>query len=68
MKNDPEGKYIMEQESRKRALAHISLEDRKMIDSCRKRLGDVGIGESSALQILAHLGIFLSASRSNSEK
>lgn len=60
--NDPESKVMLEQEARKRALAHLQGKDRAVIDSCAQRLKDcsshVGLGDSAALQILEHLGIF----------
>ena len=62
--NDPESKTMLEQEARKRALAHLSVKDRVVIDSCVKRMKEacvsVYLGDSSALQILEHIGIFLS--------
>lgn len=62
--NDPESKVMLEQEARKRALAHLPGKDRAVIDSCAQRLKEcstgAGLGDSAALQILEHLGIFFS--------
>ena len=63
-KNDPNSKPYIEQEARKRALAHLEPEDRMQVNSCVKRLKEccpgVYLGDSEALQILEHIGIFLS--------
>ena len=63
-KNDPNSKPYIEQEARKRALAHLEGYDRFQIDSCIKRMKEccpgVYLGDSAALQIIEHLGIFLS--------
>ena len=60
--NDPESKVMLEQESRKRALAHLDPADRRQVESCMKRLKEtcpgVSLGDSAALQIIEHLGIF----------
>jgi len=62
--NDPESKVMLEQESRKRALAHLEPHDRYEVESCVKRLREccrgVMLGDSAALQIIEHLGIFFS--------
>ena len=61
--NDPESKVVLEQESRKRALAHPEPSDRYQVEGCVKRLKEVcpgvNLGDSAALQILEHIGIFL---------
>ena len=63
-KNDPNSKPYIEQEARKRALAHLEPEDRMQVNSCVKRLKEccpgVYLGDSAALQIIEHIGIFLS--------
>ena len=67
--NDPNSKRVMEQESRKRALAHMGVKDRIMIEGCATRLKEAaGIGDSSAMQILMHLGIILSEREFNGRK
>jgi len=62
--NDPESKVMLEQEARKRALAHLDGKDRAVIESCVKRLKEccphVSLGDSAALQILEHIGILFS--------
>ena len=64
LKSDPNSKPLLEQESRKRALAHLDLHDRIVIESCIDRLKEccpgVALGDSAALMILEHIGIFLS--------
>lgn len=64
LKSDPNSKPLLEQEARKRALAHLDPHDRIVIDSCVKRLKEcrpgVYLGDSAALMILQHIGIFLS--------
>ena len=69
--NDPESKYVLEQEARKRALAHLDPQDRNRINSCTKCLKDRArgtyLGDSAALQVLMHLGIFLSRAGKNQE-
>ena len=61
--NDPESKVVLEQESRKRALAHLEPEDRHQVEGCVKRLKEccvgVYLGDAAALQILEHIGVFL---------
>lgn len=61
--NDPESKVMLEQESRKRALAHLEPHDRRQVESCVKRLKEtcvgVYLGDAAALQILEHIGVFL---------
>lgn len=63
LRNDPDSKAYIEQEARKRALAHLEGYDRFQIDSCIKRMKEccpgVYLGDNAALQILEHLGIFL---------
>ena len=63
LKNDPNSKPMLEQEARKRALSKLDGRDRVMIDSCVKRMKEccpgVYLGDSAALQILEHIGIFL---------
>ena len=62
--NDPDAKVNMERESRKLALAHLPMKDRVAINDCTKRLKECSagcnLGDGAALQILMHLGIFLS--------
>ena len=61
--NDPDSKPMLEQESRKRALAHLDIQDRLVVMDCVKRLKEtcpgVMLGDSAALQILEHIGVFL---------
>lgn len=63
-KNDPETAYMMEQEARKRALSHLAASDRICVEECVQRLKETcphcNLGDGAALQILMHLGIFLS--------
>jgi len=63
-KNDPNSKPMLEQEARKRALAHLDGFDRHQVEGCVKRLKEccpgVYLGDNAALQIIEHLGIFLS--------
>lgn len=62
--NDPENKVVMEKESRRRALAHLPLKDRQMINACTQRLKECSagcnLGDGGAMQVLMHVGIFLS--------
>ena len=61
--NDPNSKANIETVARKRALAHLEGPDRRQVESCVKRLKEccvgVMLGDSAALQILEHLGVFL---------
>lgn len=63
LKNDPNSKPMLEQEARKKALGSLDSEDRMQVNSCVKRLKEccpgVYLGDSAALQILEHIGIFL---------
>ena len=63
MKNDPNSKPMLEQEARNHALSKLEPEDRYNVNSCVKRLKEccpgVALGDSAALQIIEHLGIFL---------
>lgn len=64
LKSDPNSKPNLESEARRRALTSLELEDRVVIESCvesiKERCYGVRIGDMAALQILEHLGIFLS--------
>ena len=64
LKNDPNSKSNLEAEARNHALSKLEPEDRYNVNSCVKRLKEccpgVYLGDSAALQILEHLGIFLS--------
>ena len=71
MKNNPDSKSYIEQEARKRALAHLDGYDRFQVDSCVKRVKEccpgVSLGDSAALQIIEHLGIFLAEAERENE-
>ena len=60
--NDPDSQYELESQSFERGLRALDPEDRaqvnKMIDELSKRLGR-GSGKGTAMQIIAHMGIFL---------
>ena len=59
-----EKERIAERLKRLRTLAHLDLHDRIVIESCIDRLKEccpgVALGDSAALMILEHIGIFLS--------
>lgn len=63
MSNDPNSKTSIEQESRRRALSALDLQDRQNVNSCVTRMKEccrgVYLGDSAALQILEHIGVFL---------
>lgn len=60
---DPWSRSVLEREARKRALACMSSKDRILIEGCAERLKDccreTQLGDTAAMQILAHLGVFL---------
>ena len=64
LRSDPNSRPSLEAEARLRALESLEPKDRKEIESCVDRLKlccyGAKIGDSAALQILEHLGIFLS--------
>ena len=71
-KGDTDSRYYLEQEARKRALAHLDPEDRKMIEACAAALkismsGNYA-GKGTVLQIIEHIGIFLAASSKRMNK
>ena len=61
--NDPNSKTMIEQESRRRALSELDPKDRAVVVDCVTRMKQccpgVMLGDSAALQILEHLGVFL---------
>lgn len=67
--NDPENRVVMEKESRRRALAHLPVKDRTMINACTQRLKECcpgcNFGDGAAMQVLMHIGIFLSLAGKN---
>ena len=63
LKGDPNSKTYLEAEARNHALTKLDGQDRRQVDSCVKRLKEccpgVYLGDSAALQIIEHIGIFL---------